>query len=310
MIARDLMNSHFPFVTVDTDVDQVAKLLAESGLGAVPVVDESLSPIGIVTRSNIERAHAPIDTAELGRMPEFLLRNRKSPRFRGGGRALRDVMTTPAISVSSSAALADIAHTMEKHGLTRAPVVEGDKIIGLLLRNEVMAAMASGAPAQVEDRPVLTIAPSVPKSAAAITAQEFRELVAAHARQAEAERAEQRRLAQELREERMRELASRRLSDGQWREMLHRARQAAVAGMREHMLMRFPSQLCSDGGRAINAPDPNWSETLRGEPADVFQRWRAELQPGGFKIAAQIVDFPDGVPGDAALYLIWGATIE
>ena len=84
------------------------------------------------------------------------------------------------------------------------------------------------------------------------------------------------------------------------------ARNAAGAGQREFMLIRFPSRLCSDGGRAINAPDQRWPETLRGEPADVFQRWRAELQPQGFQVAAQIVDFPDGLPGDAALFLMWG----
>lgn len=76
------------------------------------------------------------------------------------------------------------------------------------------------------------------------------------------------------------------------------------------MLIRFPSQLCRDGGRAINAPDPNWPETLRGESADVFQRWRNELHPQGFKIAAQIINFPDGMPGDAALFLIWGGTLN
>jgi len=37
-----------------------------------------------------------------------------------------------------------------------------------------------------------------------------------------------------------------------------------------------------------------------------FARWRTELKPRGFGLAAQIVDFPDGVPGDAALFLIWG----
>ena len=57
MIARDLMNSDFPFVTVDADLDYVAKLLNDCGLGAIPVVDAQLSPIGIVTRSNLEEKH-------------------------------------------------------------------------------------------------------------------------------------------------------------------------------------------------------------------------------------------------------------
>jgi hypothetical protein len=89
--------------------------------------------------------------------------------------------------------------------------------------------------------------------------------------------------------------------------MIARARAAAAAGLTDHVLIRFPAKLCTDGGRAINAPDPHWTETLRGEPADVFRRWRNELQPRGFRLAAQIIDFPGGVPGDAALFLIWGA---
>jgi hypothetical protein len=108
-------------------------------------------------------------------------------------------------------------------------------------------------------------------------------------------------------EKRVKELAARRLGDEQWRNLLAQARESAAAGMNELMLIRFPSQLCVDGGRAINAPDANWPQTLRGEPADIFARWRQELEPKGFRLAAQIVEFPDGVPGDAALFLMWDA---
>jgi len=310
MIARDLMNSDFPFVTVDADLDYVAKLLAECGLGAVPVVDEHRAPIGIVTRSNLEEKHnAP--NVELGPIPEFLLRDRRRPLLRANGRALRDVMTTPAISVPQTAALADIARMMESHKLKRIPVVEGDKIIGLVLRKAVMDAMSAAAATQKTGRPkpVITLPQHVEPAdrCAVANAEEFRELVAEHERHIDAERDERERVAREAREQRIRELSRRRLTDGQWREMLHQARRNAAAGLTEYMLIRFPSQLCVDGGRAINAPDPHWPETLRGEPADIFRRWRNELQPRGFRIAAQIIDFPDGMPGDAALFMIWGA---
>ena len=92
-----------------------------------------------------------------------------------------------------------------------------------------------------------------------------------------------------------------------WRKLLARARESAAAGEKEFMLIRFPSQLCVDGGRAINAPDASWPQTLRGEPVDIFARWRQELAPKGFRLAAQIVEFPEGVPGDAGLFLMWDA---
>lgn len=310
MIARDLMNSDFPYVTADADLDYVAKLLADCGLGAVPVVDDDLSPIGIVTRSNLEQArNQPLP--ELGAIPEFLLRNRPKPAFHANGRALREVMTSPAISISDVAKVPDIARIMESHSLKRIPVVEGHKIIGLVLRKEVMEAMKGGFPAMALEahrrRPLISIPQQTGDRCALATAEEFRDLVTAHERQLELERAERRQAATELRDQRIRELASQRLTDAQWREMLEQARRSAEAGLTEHLLIRFPSQLCTDGGRAINAPDPLWPATLRGEPADVFGRWRNELHPRGFRIAAQIIDFPEGMPGDAALFLMWSA---
>ncbi len=139
------------------------------------------------------------------------------------------------------------------------------------------------------------------------TADQFRHLVHDHEMQEEAERVEHRQALQEALEKRVKELAARRLSDAGWRKLLARARESAAAGEKEFMLIRFPSQLCVDGGRAINAPDANWPQTLRGEPADIFARWRQELAPKGFRLAAQIVEFPEGVPGDAGLFLMWDA---
>ena len=41
--------------------------------------------------------------------------------------------------------------------------------------------------------------------------------------------------------------------------------------------------------RMINAPDPDWPETLRGPAADVYARWGDELKPRGFGLAARDV---------------------
>ena len=286
MIARDLMNSEFPYyVTADIDAAYVARLLSCCQAGAIQVVDEHLSPIGIVTRSNFEDgAGETVST------------------YRSNGRSLRDVMTPHPVSVDETAALAEILRLLEAHKLKRIPVVNGERLVGLLLRKQVMDAVRQSA-----DAPPLEHADdATAQSPGEFSAAHFRTLVAAHEQALESEAVQRRQNAQQLREQRIKELAARRLTDAVWRQMLASARNAATAGLREFMLLRFPSQLCSDGGRAINAPDPHWPETLRGEPADIFRRWRDELQPQGFQIAAQIIDFPDGLPGDAALFLMWG----
>lgn len=153
---------------------------------------------------------------------------------------------------------------------------------------------------------VVEILPKEPRECG-ITADYFRTLVKSHEMEEDRQRADRRCAALEASKQRIRQLTERSLKDSDWREILHKAQTSAAQGAKEFMLIRFPSRLCSDAGRAINAPDPNWPETLRGEPADIFNRWLNELKPNGFQLAAQIIDFPEGTPGDAALFLIWGA---
>jgi len=71
-------------------------------------------------------------------------------------------------------------------------------------------------------------------------------------------------------------------------------------------MLRFPNQLCSDGGRAINIADPCWPAMLRGEAAELYLRWEQELKPEGFRLSAHVLDFPGGMPGDIGLFLVWG----
>ena len=74
----------------------------------------------------------------------------------------------------------------------------------------------------------------------------------------------------------------------------------------ESEVFRFPNQLCTDKGRAINQQEPGWEETLIGEPREMYQFWHKHLRPRGYKLKAQIVDFPGGLPGDIGMTLNWG----
>jgi hypothetical protein len=74
----------------------------------------------------------------------------------------------------------------------------------------------------------------------------------------------------------------------------------------ESEVFRFPNQLCTDKGRAINQQEPGWEETLIGEPREMYQFWHKHLRPRGYQLKAQIVDFPGGLPGDIGMTLNWG----
>lgn len=76
-------------------------------------------------------------------------------------------------------------------------------------------------------------------------------------------------------------------------------------GLHEVQVYRFPNVLCTDRGRAINQMEKGWEKTLTGMPKEIYQLWQDYLQPRGYKIAYQIIDFPGGVPGDIGITLSW-----
>jgi len=89
------------------------------------------------------------------------------------------------------------------------------------------------------------------------------------------------------------------------RSIATKTRAAAGRGETEVLVMRFPSSLCSDRGRAINNAEADWPGTLTGRPKQAFEFWKEHLQPAKYKLRAMIIDWPGGLPGDVAFFLSW-----
>ncbi|MFM9858839.1 histidine kinase [Pseudoxanthobacter sp. M-2] len=81
--------------------------------------------------------------------------------------------------------------------------------------------------------------------------------------------------------------------------------QAVTAGKLEAMIYTFPSELCTDSGRAINSADPDWPATLQGKAKELFDAYKSIAQPQGYKLKASIINFPGGMPGDVGFFLSW-----
>jgi hypothetical protein len=76
-------------------------------------------------------------------------------------------------------------------------------------------------------------------------------------------------------------------------------------GLHEVQVYRFPNIICTDRGRAINQMEAGWENTLTGIPKEIYHLWKDYLQPRGYKIAYQIIDFPGGIPGDIGITRSW-----
>ena len=89
------------------------------------------------------------------------------------------------------------------------------------------------------------------------------------------------------------------------RRALKMIERAVGNGKSEVQVYRFSNKLCSDGGRAINQQEPGWEKTLTGVPMEIYQLWDRHFRARGYKLKAEIVSFPDGMPGDVGITLKW-----
>ena len=80
---------------------------------------------------------------------------------------------------------------------------------------------------------------------------------------------------------------------------------AAQDGKHQIEVLTFPNTFCSDGGRRINIGDPEWPNTLEGFAKRAYDFYQKELRPHGYKLHAEIISFPGGMPGDVGLFLKW-----
>lgn len=80
---------------------------------------------------------------------------------------------------------------------------------------------------------------------------------------------------------------------------------AVSNGLSEVQVFRFPNVLCTDHGRAINQQEAGWEQTLTGIPKEIYELWGRHFRSRGYKLRVQIVDFPNGMPGDVGMTLAW-----
>lgn len=82
-------------------------------------------------------------------------------------------------------------------------------------------------------------------------------------------------------------------------------RRAVENGLSEVQVLVFPSAWTSDHGRRINSNEPDWPQSLDGFAKRAHEFYVNELQPLGFKVRAEILNYPNGMPGDVGLFLSW-----
>lgn len=238
-------------------------------------------------------------------------------------------MSAPLVTVSEDTDAREVAGLLASYHIKRVPVLRDGRLLGIVSRADLLRAVAaSPAPDAIpatpkkpgfllslfgeHHRPAWEIAPvhTQPEATAKSddsrrAAGDFRRLVEDHQHAEEHHRDAARDNAAKQRRHRTKVLIDQHVFDSTWLQWLHRAREAAEADQQEALLLQFPNQLWTDGGRAINVAEADLPASLRGEAGELYLRWERDLKPRGFTLSARVMDLPDGQPGDVGLFLGW-----
>jgi CBS domain-containing protein len=157
MNANDVMTPHVVSVAPDESVVVAARLLLQKKISGLPVADDLGNLVGIITEGDFLRRVEIGTKRQRPRWVEFFVgAGRLAEEYvRFSGRKVRDVMTHDVCTVTPKTPLEDVVRLMERNHIKRVPVVEGDKIVGIITRANLLHAMASFAqevaPCSAED---------------------------------------------------------------------------------------------------------------------------------------------------------------
>jgi CBS domain-containing protein len=140
MQARDIMTTNVVSVEADTPIEEIAKLLLENRISAVPVTDTGGRVLGIVSEGDLMRR--PESGTE--RPPSWWLvmlsssEQRAASYLKSHGKLAKDVMSEDVVAVDENAALEDVADILEKHRIKRVPVLRDNKLVGIVSRANLL----------------------------------------------------------------------------------------------------------------------------------------------------------------------------
>ena len=144
MQTQDVMNRTVVTVRPHMAADAAAALLVARGVTSAPVVTAEGVLRGIVSEADLLRVQPMVDIPQATMEPTV---------------TAADVMTPRPVTVRPTDDLADVAAVLLDRGVRAVPVVEGQRLVGIISRRDILSYIARQRPASSRgDRPVAAIA--------------------------------------------------------------------------------------------------------------------------------------------------------
>ncbi len=147
LIAKDIMTRDVVTVQPEMLVEDLAALLYEKKIGGVPVVADG-QLLGVVTENDLidqtKNLHIPTVLTILDSVFVLGNPNKMDKEFQKmAGRTVRDIFSGELVTVGETTPLNEIATVMAEKKVHTLPVVDGDKLLGVVGKADLIKAIAN-----------------------------------------------------------------------------------------------------------------------------------------------------------------------
>ncbi len=152
MNVKDVMNSDVISCRPDDEISNAAQLLKEQNISGLPVVDEG-KVVGIVTEADILKLlevpehgglwlPSPFEVIEIPIRELINWEDTKHMLTDIGSKPIRNIMESEVYTISADSSIEDASSMMIKHKVNRLPVLDGETLVGIITRGDIIRGLA------------------------------------------------------------------------------------------------------------------------------------------------------------------------
>ncbi len=149
LTARDIMTADPVVIGPSEKVTDAAKLMADNSVGALPVLEDDRL-IGLVTEGDLIMRDVKLEyPTYIHLLDGFIMYPPSTVKFehelkKAVAATVRDVMSADPVTVECTASIEDVASLLADQGVSRLPVLEDDRLVGIISKADIVRAIAQG----------------------------------------------------------------------------------------------------------------------------------------------------------------------
>lgn len=148
LTVADVMTRDPIAVTPDTPLQEALQLLADKQIGGLPVIDEVGNAIGVLSEDDLMVRESGVTTPPFVMFLDLVVYLQNPAQHnrelhKALGQTVGEVMSDRPVTVPADTTLPAAAHALHEKRLNRLLVTDGDRLVGVITRGDIVRAMAA-----------------------------------------------------------------------------------------------------------------------------------------------------------------------